>query len=74
MGNSVSWRRWAGRAGATECCGGGDGEQRTGSLFSAASVMGGLHDKQTCTNINGTSTHANTQTVRRWLRSELFVL
>lgn len=64
VGNStVSWRRWAGRAGATACCGGGDGEQRTGSLLSAASVMGGLRDKHT--RVQTWTAQANTQRVTR---------
>lgn len=50
MGKStVSWSRWAERAG---CCGRGDKGEGTGSLLSAASTRGDLH--------NTTNTQANT--------------
>jgi len=48
----VSWSRWAGRAGAVSCCGRGDKGEGKGSLLSAASTRGDLH--------NTKNTQANT--------------
>ncbi len=56
VGNStVSWSRWAGRAGAVSCCGRGDKGEGTGSLLSAASTSTGdlLGDLHNTTNTQG---------------------